>query len=947
MTKSNLELKPGKKLPVPKMEEEVLKYWDETQAFEKSVKRRPENKPYVFYDGPPFATGLPHYGHILASTTKDVIPRYWTMKGYRVERVWGWDCHGVPIENMIEKELGLKGGKKGIEKLGIDKFNQACRSAILRFDKEWEKIIRRIGRWVDFKNSYKTMDNTYMESVWWAFKQLYDKGLVYEGRKVILYCPRCSTPLSNFEIAMDNSYEDVEDNSIYVAFQLKDQPNTYFLAWTTTPWTLIQNVGLVFHPDAEYVKVKHQNKFYWLAKSRLKILQGTYQIIETKKGQELANLEYKPLYTFIKQSGKAYYTLTADFVSLEDGTGIVHTASVYGEDDYQLALENGLPTYDILDDQGKFVNEVTPLAGTFYKESEDWIINDLKQRGLLYRAEKITHSYPFCYRCGTPLYYNAIPAWFIDIQKLKSELIKQNEKINWYPPFLKEGRFKKGLESAPDWNISRSRYWGTPMPIWVGEKTGKKRVIGSLDELKQWAVHPEEVQQLTDFHREYLDQIEVWVDDAKTEKGKRVFEVFDCWVESGSMPYASIHYPFENQKKFEQAYPAQFISEYIAQTRAWFYTLHVLSVALFGKPAFTNVLTTGTILAEDGTKMSKSKKNFPDPTKLIQRYGVDAIRFYLMSSVVMKADNLNFSERQVDEIYKKLILIFYNNLSFYRLYNQGKYNPLPEPKHVLDRWILSRLHHTIEVMTKAFDNYNLPRAARHLKQLIHETSTWYIRLSRDRFRQGESGEILGYVLQTTAKLAAPLTPFISEYVYQNVVPQLESVHHEDWPQVNSSYLNDQLETEMKLAQEIVEKGHAQRKLAQIRVRQPLAKIIVLADQSLSQPSDEIKALIAQELNVKRVEWVVGETPENLLPTIPLTVQLDITLTPKLKAEGWARDLVRDIQKERKKLGLKPDQSIKLYLPDWPQDFESYLLDKTKAVNLERAANLRIEVLNEN
>lgn len=936
--KSKLKLDQHKP-KIPEMEELILDYWDETNAFQKSVDQRPENKPYVFYDGPPFATGLPHYGHILASTTKDVVPRYWTMKGYRVERVWGWDCHGVPIENMIEKKLGLKGGKKGIEELGIDKFNQACRSAILRFDKEWEKIIRRIGRWVDFKNSYKTMDNSYMESVWWAFKQLYDKGLIYEGRKVILYCPRCSTPLSNFEIAMDNSYEDVEDNSIYVAFKIKTEADTYFLAWTTTPWTLIQNVALVFHPDADYVKVKHQGKYYWLAKSRLdQVLTGDYQVVETKKGRDLTDIEYEPLYTFIKQTGKSYYTLTADFVSLEDGTGIVHTASVYGEDDYQLALDHGLPTYDILDDQGKFVPEVKPLAGVFYKKGEDWIIQDLRDRGLLYKADKITHSYPFCYRCGTPLYYNAIPAWFINIKKLKQELIKQNEKINWFPPFLKEGRFKKGLESAPDWNISRSRYWGTPMPVWVGEKTGKKRVIGSLAELKQWAVNPKQVDQLTDLHREFVDQIEVWVDDEKTEKGKRIFEVFDCWVESGSMPYASIHYPFENKQKFERAYPAQFISEYIAQTRAWFYTLHVLSVALFGQPAFTNVLTTGTILAEDGTKMSKSKKNYPDPMKLIQKYGVDAIRFYLMSSVVMKADNLNFSEKQVDEIYKKLILIFFNNLSFYNLYLKGQHTNKPKPQHVLDQWILSRLHHTIQTMTQAMDHYDLPRASRALRQFIHETSTWYIRLSRDRFRQGESGEILGHVLQETAKLAAPLIPFISEYVYQNVAPQKESVHHEDWPQLNSAFLKPDLEAEMDLARAIVEKGHAQRKQAQVRVRQPLAKITVTAKPELKPLSAEVQALVTQELNLKQLVWQTGQPKEG-----EFEVELDIQLTPELKAEGQARDLVRDVQKERKKLGLQPQAKIYLYLPDWPKQFETYILQKTNAVEIRPAQELKVEL----
>ncbi len=917
---------------IPEMEELVLDYWDETNAFQKSIDLRPENKPYVFYDGPPFATGLPHYGHILSSTAKDVVPRYWTMKGYRVERTWGWDCHGVPIENMIEKELGLKGGKKGIENLGIDKFNHACRAAILRFDKEWEKIIRRIGRWVDFKNSYKTMDNTYMESVWWAFKTLYDKGLVYEGRKVILYCPRCSTPLSNFEIAMDNSYEEVEDNSIYVAFKIKSEKDTYFLAWTTTPWTLIQNVALVLHPEAEYVKVKQGDKYYWLAKSRLEILKGDYQIIATKKGQELANLEYEPLYTFIKQTNKAHYTLTADFVSLDEGTGIVHTASVYGEDDYQLALKHNLPTYDILDDQGKFVTAVKPLAGTFYKDGESWVIQDLDRRGLLYKAEKITHSYPFCYRCGTPLYYNAIPAWFINIQKIKPDLIKQNEKINWYPQFLKHGRFLKGLQSAPDWNISRSRYWGTPMPIWVGEKTGKKRIIGSLSELRKWAVDPQQVENLTDLHREHLDQIEVWVDDERTEKGRRIFEVFDCWVESGSMPYASIHYPFENKQKFEKAYPAQFISEYIAQTRAWFYTLHVLSVALFGQPAFTNVVTTGTILAEDGSKMSKSKKNYPDPMALINRYGVDAIRYYLMSSVVMKADNLNFSEKQVDEIYKKVILLFFNNLAFYNLYLSGQYSTQPKPQHVLDRWILSRLHHTIKKMTQALDHYDLPRASRYLKTLINDTSTWYLRLSRDRFRQGKSGEILGYLLQETAKLAAPLIPFIAEYVYQNVAPQLESVHHEDWPQVRENYLQPDLEKEMELAQTIVEKGHAARKQAGIRVRQPLLKIKISGISSLSK---EIEAVILSELNIKQL--VLASTSKEL------TITLDTHLTPALLAEGKARDIVRDIQQARKKLNLQPHQPVRVFLSDWPKQFTDYIKQKTNALEINKGDKLVVEL----
>ncbi|HKY73823.1 MAG TPA: isoleucine--tRNA ligase, partial [Patescibacteria group bacterium] len=696
---------------LPQLEEEVLRHWDETDAFNASVQQRPSTKPYVFYDGPPFATGLPHYGHLLASTIKDVIPRYWTMKGYHVERVWGWDCHGVPIENMIEKELDLKGGKKGIEELGIGTFNAACRAAILRFDKEWEVIIKRLGRWVDFKHSYKTMDNTYMESVWWAFAELYKKDMVYEGRKVILYCPRCATPLSNFEIAMDNSYKDVEDNSVFVKFRATDNPkkNEYFMAWTTTPWTLIGNVALAVSEQAEYVQVLHNDELLWIAKDLVTAVfdKEKIEIKQTVQGKKLVGRSYEPLYTYMPADGKkAHYIASADFVSLSDGTGIVHTAAIFGEDDYRLAQQLDLPCVPTLDDQGRFLDFVEPIKGVFYKKGEDWIIQDLTERGLMYKSLKTTHSYPFCYRCSTPLYYNAVPAWFIDVQKLKPELLTQNERVNWYPEFLKHGRFGKGLETAPDWNISRSRYWGTPMPVWIGEKTGKKRVLGSYADMKKWAVDPSKVELLTDYHREFLDDIELWVDDEKTEKGLRIPAVFDCWVESGSMPYASIHYPFESKEKFESRYPAQFISEYIAQTRAWFYTLHVLSVGLFGKPAFENAVTTGTILAEDGTKMSKSKKNYPDPMLLINKYGVDSLRLYLMSSSVMKADNVNFSEEAVNEVRKKVFGIWWNVFTFYKLYaDQSVSLSLPKKiSHVLDRWVVSRTMRLVGDVTTFMDS---------------------------------------------------------------------------------------------------------------------------------------------------------------------------------------------------------------------------------------------------
>ena len=915
-------------------EEEVLNYWDDVHAFKRSVQERPADNSYIFYDGPPFATGLPHYGHLLASTVKDVVPRYWTMRGYRVERTWGWDCHGVPIENMIEGELGLKGGKKGIEALGIDKFNTACRSSILRYDKEWQITIRRLGRWVDFEHSYKTMDKPFMESVWWAFKTLYNKDLVYQGRKVVLYCPRCSTPLSNFEIAMDNSYKDVASHSLYVKFRLKDTQDEYFVAWTTTPWTLPGNVGLAVKSDATYVQVEHGHEKLWFAQN---LAPKGLKVLKNLKGRMLVGLTYEPLFNFLPiADSKAYQICSADFVSLEDGTGIVHTAAIYGEDDYQLALQEGLPTIPMLDDQGKFLDFVTPLSGQFYAKTQDWIIHDLMKNGLIFKSETTTHSYPFCYRCGTALYYNAIPAWFINIQKLKPALLKQNQSISWYPSFLKNGRFGKGLETAPDWNISRSRYWGTPMPIWVGEKTGKIRVIGSIDELTRWAVTPLE-HELTDIHREFIDQIDLYVDDEKTEIGHRISDVFDCWIESGSMPFAEKHYPFKNKQAFENRYPAQFITEYIAQTRAWFYTLHVLSVAIFGKPAFQNALTTGTILAEDGTKMSKSKKNYPDPTLLINKYGVDSLRLYLMSSSLMRADNLSFAQASVDEIRKNVMNIWWNIFAFCTssaiapekcLQTQSSLgdDKILQSEHPLDRWLLSKIEGLTQTVTKSMDNYDILGAVRPLMAFAKEFSTWYLRLSRDRLRTStDSQAVLEFALRRYCLLMAPFAPFMSERIYQNLPNALDSIHLELWPVALESRIDLSLEQQMVIIQEIVEKGHAQRKLAGIRLRQPLP---LLTTPGVISP--DLQEIIKHELNVKSIL------------TGPFS--LDTNLTPELEAEGIARDLMRDIQGERKKLRLSPKDAVVVTLPSWPASWEDEIKKKVGAKSLSVGPTLTVNKL---
>ncbi|MEK7543797.1 MAG: isoleucine--tRNA ligase [Patescibacteria group bacterium] len=933
---------PQEKVNLAKLEHEVLEYWDETKAFEKSVEMRPENKRYVFYDGPPFATGLPHYGHILTSVIKDAIPRYWTMKGYRVDRVWGWDCHGIPIENMIEKELELKGGKKGIEEMGIGKFNAACRSAILRFDKEWEKIIRRIGRWVDFSHSYKTMDLSYMESVWWAFKTLHEKELLYEGRKVILYCPRCATPLSNFEIAMDNSYKDVEDHSVYVMFRVKGTKNEYFVAWTTTPWTLIGNVGVAVDPKATYVKVSIGDTLIWVAEKRVAAVtkeeNWEVKILEKVLGEKLVGREYEPLYSYLPVGDKkAYYVGAGDFVSLEEGTGLVHTAAIYGEDDYVFAQKLNLPLVPMLDDQGRYLDFVEPLKGIFFKKAEEWIVHDLVDRDLLLRAEKSVHSYPFCYRCETPLYYNAVPAWFIDIQKMKADLVGQNENINWYPDYLKHGRFGKGLETAPDWNISRSRYWGTPMPVWRSQDNRQQitdskqqitRIIGSLEELKKWAVEPAKVTKLNDIHREFLDDIEVWVDEAKTVKGKRIPEVFDCWVESGSMPYASLHYPFDHKELFEATHPAQFIVEYISQTRAWFYTLHVMSVGLFGKHTFENSLTHGVILAEDGSKMSKSKKNFPDPTILFEKYGVDALRFYLMESVVMRGENLNFSESGVKDVYQNVLSRVWNLTAFYLLYRGTRVVPSQAPiaTHVLDRWLLSLTTSLVADVTRTLDTYDTVAACRAVFTFIDNLSTWYLRRSRTRLREDPATmEVFGWVLKILVTVMAPITPFLSERIYQNLMNTSDSVHHTDWPEeiVKSKDQIANMVEKMKMVREVCAIGHAQRKEAQVPVRQPVKKLQIA--NSKYQIEDEFVELIKEELNVKVVEVVVGEGE--------VTVKVDTTSSPELVAEGKMRQLVRAIQLLRKEKGCTMDGHIRVQVPEDYKDLSEELVARVKKETL--------------
>lgn len=925
---------------LPEFEEQILQYWDDINAFNRSVSERPASKPYVFYDGPPFVTGSPHYGSLLGSIAKDVVPRFWTMKGYRVERQWGWDCHGLPIEHMIEKDLGIKNGRRGIEEFGIANFNNACRAAIAEFDATWEVIIRRIGRWVDFKNSYKTMDTTYMESIWWAFKELHSKDLVYEGRKVILYCPRCSTPLSNFEIAMDNSYVDVKEWGTTYKFEIA--PKTFALAWSTTPWTKIGTMALALHPEMTYVLAQQGEETYLLAESRIAELGDTpYTVLKTLTGKEATqefDSGFAPHFDWAhltaEERSKAYRLVTDEFVTADTGTGIV-TLAIYGEDDYRVMQAENIPLYDYVNDQGRLDTSIEEDAwvGKSINTVNEEIDANLEARGLVYKREPLTHSVATCYRCGTRLYHAPLPAWFINIQKLKPDLVKNNEPINWYPQHLKHGRFGNGLESAPDWNISRSRYWGTPMPVWRSEDGSQSRIIGSIEELQNWAVDPSQTENLTDIHREFIDDIPVWINDDRTVQGRRIPEVFDVWIESGSMSFAAKHYPFENKEEFEAAYPAQFISEYIAQTRAWFYTLHVLSVGLFQAPSFLNVLTTGVITAADGQKMSKSKKNYTDPMLLVNAQGADALRLYLMASPVTKAENLAFNDTDVAKLRQRVLNMWWNVVSFYRLYQPENWQAstnVPVSDQILDTWMLSRTELALQTITSAFENYDLAGASRTLIDLVDDISTWYLRLSRDRLRAGDTQawDVFAWVLQRLALVGAPIVPFIAESTFQSVVPHSESVHLAPWPAVETSLIQDKLMTEMTLARKVVEAGHAQRKALALKVRQPLASATVTG-QALS---NHIAAVIASELNVKSILWTNGSE---------LTVTLDTELTPELLAEGQARELIRSIQQLRRESGADVEAYVSVAAPSWPESFEDLIMAKAKVSTLVQGDVLKI------
>ena len=1079
----------GEKSDVAKREEAILAFWEENKIFEKSLEKDAPKGEFTFYDGPPFATGLPHSGSLLSSVSKDLVPRYKTMRGYRVRRRWGWDTHGLPIEALVEKKLGLK-NKKEIVALGIQKFNEEARAMVLEYVHDWKRYIERVGRWVDFDNSYKTMDSSYIESVWWALKEIYKKGRLYEGRKVLMYCPHCETPLAKAEIAMDNTYKDVTEEAVTVKFKVKEPEkhglpaNTYLLAWTTTPWTLPANSALAVGKDIEYGITEENGAHY--------IRGGTGM-----KGTDLVGIEYEPLYEVPKivgHVGKKYVVFAEDFVSAEDGTGIVHTGTIYGEEDYALIQKEGLPAVQLLNPNATY-NDDAPefLRGEYIRKANAVIIEDLRKRELLFKAEPYTHSYPHCYRCGTPLIYNAVSSWFIDIQSVKKHLLAENEKIDWTPRHLKDGRFKHIIESAPDWTISRNRFWASPLPIWK-DAAGKVTVIGSLEELKKHTkksgnryfvmrhaeaesnVHnrastdpdrqkdnhltergraqaevvghtlrkgggidliiaspfvrvqetvkivqtilglpdeavyidprlveisvgkldghsndaydalyqsigdrftrapeggetyadvrrrvggvlyelegryadkrililshsaslrilelaamggepsaiepivellPGEVRSLPftplphnadyelDYHLPYIDRVELVGE--KGEPLTRISEVVDCWVESGSMPFAEYHYPFEHKKEFEKRSPGDFVSEYIGQTRAWFYYLHAIGVELFDRQAFRHVITTGNVLAKDGAKFSKSKGNYTDPYELFDQYGADAFRYYLMSSPVMQAEDLTFRDEDVREAQLKVVNILHNVGAFYALFKDDSIPASSASTRALDRWILARLDEVIRGVTEALDRYDVLHAARPLRDLVDDLSTWYVRRSRERVRASVGADrrdalgTLRYVLQEFSKVVAPSMPFIAEELFQLVRADHDprSVHLADWPGVGKGWVArlfarsgaHTLSTQMSRVRALAADAHQLRQKAAIKVRQPLARLSVP-----DQLSPELAHLLAEEVNVQHVS--MGHA----------TVELDTELTSTLVALGDEREMARAVADARKSEGFAP------------------------------------------
>jgi isoleucyl-tRNA synthetase len=838
----------------PEIETQILESWAQRHTFEESIARRADADEYVFYDGPPFANGLPHYGHLLTGFVKDAVPRYQTMRGRRVERRFGWDCHGLPAEVVVEKELGIS-GHPAITKFGIDKFNDACRTSVLRFTDEWQRYVTRQARWVDFDNDYKTLDLTYMESVMWAFKTLWDKGLIYEGFKVLAYCWRCETPLSNTETRMDDVYRDRQDPALTVQFQLDSGERV--LAWTTTPWTLPSNLALAVGPDIDYAVMEEDGVRYILAESRLAAYEKELAKavhVETVIGSDLVGRHYTPLFPFFADTPNAFRVLAGDFVSTEDGTGVVHMAPGFGEDDQNLANAAGIPTVCPMDEHGRFTADVPTWASVHVFDANNDIVKELKARGVVVRHDSYQHSYPHCWRCAEPLVYRAISSWFVQVSSFRDRMGELNQQIQWVPEHVKEGSFGKWLANARDWSISRNRFWGSPIPVWRSDDPNYPRidVYGSIADLERdFGV------QVDDLHRPYVDSLVRPNPDDPTGRStmRRVAEVLDCWFESGSMPFAQVHYPFENAGWFEDHYPGDFIVEYMAQTRGWFYTLHVLATALFDRPAFRTCISHGIVLGDDGQKMSKSLNNYPDPMMVFDTYGADAMRWYLLSSPVLRGGDLAVTEAGIRESVRHIVLPMWNTYSFFTMYaNAAGYTAQrrTDSSDPLDQYILGKLRALVTDVTTSMDAYDLFAACGTLRTFLDALTNWYVRRSRERFWAGdpEALDVLWTVLTTMCQVAAPLLPLTTEAVYRGLVGDTTSVHLTDWPSGAELKESPLLVAAMDRVRDVCSASSAVRKAAGRRVRQPLARLTIAARDAESLAP--YTGIIADEVNVKDV-----------------------------------------------------------------------------------------------
>jgi isoleucine--tRNA ligase len=935
-------------------EKALIEFWKKNQTFEKSIEQRDIDNSYVFYDGPPFITGMPHHGTLLSSVTKDAVPRFWTMRGKRVERRWGWDCHGLPAENFVEKQLGITDRREIGTKWPLATYIEKAKASMVANSEAWESTIERIGRWVDFRGAYRTMDKNYMESVWWAFKTLYEKGLIFEGRKVLMYDTKFSTPVSKAEVTMDNdAYQEVTDPSVFVKFKVVSEgelQGAYLLAWTTTPWTLPANLVLAVNEKLTYGLYQvDEEKIVTLVKTAAEVFEGEYELLKELSGAELVGLEYQPLMeNFSREERKkdTYHVLTAEYVSDEDGTGIVHIAPAYGEADYDLALAHEVDFVDLLDEQGYYVEAAEKwlmdlgVRKTDENGIELWAANKiiakvLLEKGIVYRIKYIKHEYPFNPRSKQRIIYRAFPSWFFNVTDSKTMLISENEKINWFPEYLKHGRFEKNIEAAPDWNLSRDRFFATAMPVWKGDK-GSVKVVGSYDELYELSGA-----RLEDYHRPWVDEIEFEIDG---EHFKRIDKVLDCWFESGSMPFAQLHYPFENREKFEKNYPADFIVEYVGQVRAWFYYVHVVNTALFSDIAYKNVITTGTLAGNDGRKMSKSLGNYTDPNLLMDQYSADSLRFLMLSSPVLAGEDFALIDKDVSDVARKLSMIW-NVYDFFTMYaevdgfDSEQAMAVSEFVNPLDIWLVSRVHQVRNQITEGMEAYNIPAALSSVLEFIDDMSNWFVRRSRRRFWKSEDDQdkleaysTLYYALIYLAKILAPFTPFLAEELYQKMtgagvvnseIP--ESVHLLDWPE--AGVIDEAVLTQMAKTREIITAGLAERMKktefeAQIKVRQPLAKL-VYAGEKLDEFYEQI---IMEEVNVKAVEH--GEA-----------LVLDKTLTPELLEEGKIRELIRFVQAARKKAGLNVDDRIRLMVSmEVPEAYREMLMNEVLAEELVHEGN---------